>query len=171
MAGHAVANTGNSVYKGSQKSGVYIGSCIAKKSSGNLDVAFVKLDDQEYDVVSNSVGSITLSDSAYISSFAEDETVYMYGSVSGLEDGRIKSTSYSFTTDDSSSVSYSDFVKATYSSRDGDSGAVIYVKSGSTYKAAGLHYGLVESTYRAFCKIKNAYSSGNNNDWTWQSWN
>lgn len=161
MAGHAVANEGNSVNKGDGIT--YIGECIARKSSGKVDAAFVSLNNQDYDTVSSSVGNITLSDSSYYSAFLEDQIIYMYGSVSGLREGTVVDSSYSFTNEDG--VGFSDFVKANYRSYNGDSGAVVYVRDGSTYKAAGLHYGIVDTSYKAFCKISNVYD-----EWDWQSW-
>lgn len=167
-AGHCVYNEGNTVYYGSGSSRVAIGSCLVRQNSGSVDAAFIKLDDQEYTIISSTLkyGDKTLTSSSYFTSFYEEQIVYICGSVCEEQVGSIKNTSYSFYNADQ--VRFDDFCVANYRSYDGDSGGAIYSLINGDYALCGIHKGLdpENSAKRVFSKTSNI-----NDVWKMYEWN
>ena len=152
-AGHAVANTGNSIYTSSD---IYLGEVKVKQVSGKIDAAFVKFDSSSNTTsLSLKYGGHSLGGNI-VTGFAQNSTVYMCGGYSKAEkSGTIKSTSY----DDGQ---INDMIQASYGAIDGDSGSVTYLLVNGDYTTAGLHRGKEGYTfYSVFTKVGNIASSWN----------
>lgn len=141
-------------------------TCIVRQCSQKLDAAFIELGDQTYAIISRDFneGEKSLADNGtFLTGFAENAAIYMCGAVSGEEDGYIVSPSYSFL--DENNIRFTDFVKATYYSNTGNSGAVVYSPLTTNYAICAIHFGVVDNYYKAFTKTVRIYETWHNFAW------
>ena len=134
-AGHAYS-TGDSA----TLNGMTIGVCVDSAFSGRNDAALIKITNSNYsmsDVVD--VSNHTLSNDKYML-VSEGSTIYKVGSTSGYRSGTVTSTNGSVT------YTISNVLVTDAMNLGGDSGGIVYCKSGSNYYAIGTASGSKHST-------------------------
>ena len=105
---------------------------------GNVDMAFVSIDENDYSVVAQTNGGILLGEN-YFTSIAEGTTIYMTGQHSNHSVGEIENNSYSHITEYNKLLT--DCIKSDYSCQSGDSGGVVYSYINGSYCIVGIHHG------------------------------
>lgn len=109
-------------------------------NNGRVDSAFVCINNSNY-IMSNTIhaGAGTLVAGAYASTYTEGNTVYMAGAYSTLTSGRIIANSVVADGSDDDGVTIRDCVQASYSSVEGDSGGLIFIRQNSSNYIAGIN--------------------------------
>lgn len=141
-AGHAYS-TGDSA----TLNGMTIGVCVDSAFSGRNDAALIKITNSNYsmsDVVN--VSNHTLSNDKYML-VSEGSTIYKVGSTSGYRSGTVTSTNGSVTYRiNNQPLTISNVLVTDAMNLGGDSGGIVYCKSGSNYYAIGTASGSKHST-------------------------
>lgn len=153
---HAFGNIGST--------NVYIedDSCIGTYSSaysnygGNSDVAFVETNSNTEIYRTLYLGTTTIR--AGYTNLPEGYPVYKNGASTRITSGTVKNSSYSM---EVNNVAFTDFVKASYDSDSGDSGAIVYSEPDSfnCAYAVGIHKGSTSQLPWAnavYTKVSNA---------------
>lgn len=140
--GHAYS-TGDSA----TLNGMTIGVCVDSAFSGRNDAALIKITNSNYsmsDVVN--VSNHTLSNDKYML-VSEGSTIYKVGSTSGYRSGTVTSTNGSVTYRiNNQPLTISNVLVTDAMNLGGDSGGIVYCKSGSNYYAIGTASGSKHST-------------------------
>lgn len=127
--------------------GMTIGVCVDSAFSGRNDAALIKITNSNYsmsDVVN--VSNHTLSNDKYML-VSEGSTIYKVGSTSGYRSGTVTSTNGSVTYRiNNQPLTISNVLVTDAMNLGGDSGGIVYCKSGSNYYAIGTASGSKHST-------------------------
>lgn len=136
-AGHAFS-AGDSV----TVNGVAVGTCVASAFYGRNDAALIKITDPNYSVSNTvAVSGITLSNTRYML-VSEGSTIYKVGSNSGLRSGTVTSTDGTVRyTINGEQVTISNVLVTNAINLGGDSGGIVYCRSGNAYYAIGTASG------------------------------
>lgn len=132
-------NVGNIAYT---YGGHKFGKFVLRRFSGTMDAAFVQRTNDNYDV-SNTIkfSGSSLKAGYYVSGSCTGCTVYKVGMTTGLTSGKVLSTSCSVTYDNKT---FTDYVKASYRSDNGDSGGLVYMDINGSYCILGTHVACVK---------------------------
>lgn len=160
--GHITASTGYNVYIGSSSNGTSIGTVTKKVFGGSSDASFITKVNIDYQPSTKL--DIFNSYNGYVPAFygyIQNTSLRAWGAVSGSQNGKILSSSYSFIVD---GVTLTDMVKSDYKAITGDSGAPVCITSGTgSYTLAGTQSSsyLVNgswvsgTSYSIFSKVNN----------------
>lgn len=121
-----------------------LGKIVARKYSGSVDAAFVRLTNSNYSISnqvlyknsSGDTGGKTLNTSYHMEYATVGSTIYKSGAATYLTSGEVISSSCSITVD---GTTFTHIIKTDYKSAGGDSGGVVYVKYNDKYWAVGIH--------------------------------
>lgn len=117
--------------------GIPMGKAIRYELSSTVDAAFVEMTGYGSSF-SNKVDGYYLQGGVTVIP-AQGSTIYMMGHVSGKSPGTVLSTMGQ--APDGAGGYYTGLLEADYSSANGDSGGLVYTRSGSIAKVCGLHKG------------------------------
>lgn len=127
---------GSDVYEGSIHLWGKIGDTIVEQNSGSVDAAFVELTGTN--TFSNTINGYELETDVTVIP-AIGSTVYKIGAQSGITSGVVYSNlNESKWYINGQEVIFTDLVETSVSCINGDSGGLMYTKSGNTYKIVGI---------------------------------
>lgn len=139
-AGHFVS-AGDVVYC----DGTAFSSCVVSQRSGNVDGAFCSITNSDY-VLTNTLAGTSNTLSTTISEPGVGTVINKIGQSSGHTSGKVISTNVTVTF--ASGDTISNLTAASYESKAGDSGGVVYsyISSSNTRLTLGIHTGANETT-------------------------